>query len=270
MSEIFKTFKPQNSLIAKYIDYYYLDFKPKNVLREFECYPHFNNTISLYKSHKRLNDGSILFEDNSCPLQIFTPIRDKILPIKQKGKIHRIVIVFQPLGVQQFFKDLDFSGYLIDFNFFNQRELTSLFEIEDIFKLREMLDSFLLKRYENYENIILENSMTCIFSNDEYLLSTEALALKLNVSRRHLNRVFNQVFGVSVKKFQKIVVFRKLLNRKLFENPEKTFTSLAHEFYYSDQSHLIKTFQEFTLKSPKKFIDEGTHLGNEDTFWKIL
>ncbi len=270
MNTIFKTFKPQNPLVKKYVDYYYLDKKIENVSLEFECYPHFNNTISLYKSHKMLKDRSVVFENNINPLQIFTPIRDKVLSVKQKGQVHRIVIVFQPLGIQQFFKKLDFSDYLIDFRFFNQKELNLLFETEDVFELREMLDSFLLKRYENYENVILENSMSCIFNSDEYLFSTEALALKLNVSRRHLNRVFNQVFGISVKKFQKIVVFRKLLNQKLFENPEKSFTSLAHEFYYSDQSHLIKTFQEFTSKSPKKLVDEGTHLGNEDTFWKIL
>ena len=28
MNELFETFKPQNSIIKKYIDYYYLDIKP--------------------------------------------------------------------------------------------------------------------------------------------------------------------------------------------------------------------------------------------------
>lgn len=268
MNNVFKTFKPKNSLIAKYVDYYYLDVKPKNSFFEFECYPHFNTTISLYQSHKKLDDSSVIFDANTSPLQIFTPIRDKVLTVKQKGKVYRIVIVFQPLGIQQFFRKLDFSDFLINFKFFDTRELNLLFTTEDISILTEILDFMLLERYQKYENVILENSIHYIFNNNEDLL-IEDLALKLNVSRRHLNRVFNQHFGVSIKKFQNIVFFRKILNQKLFENPKKSFTALAYEFYYSDQSHLIKTFQNFTSKSPKKIVREGTHLGNEDTFWKI-
>lgn len=268
MNNVFKTFKPKNSLIAKYVDYYYLDVKPKNSFFEFECYPHFNTTISLYQSHKKLDDSSVIFDANTSPLQIFTPIRDKVLTVKQRGKVYRIVIVFQPLGVQQFFRKLDFSNYLINFKFFKEQELNLLFMTKKISTLTKVLDYLLLKRYKKYENVILENSIHCIFNNNEELL-IEGLALKLNVSRRHLNRIFNHHFGVSIKKFQNIVFFRKTLNQKLFKNPEKSFTALAHEFYYSDQSHLIKTFQNFTSKSPKKLVDEGTHLGNEDTFWKI-
>lgn len=268
MNNIFKTFRPENPLIAKYIDYYYLDIKPENSFFEFDCYPHFNTTISLYQSHKKLDDSSVVFETNISPLQIFTPIRDKVLTVKQKGKVYRIVIVFQPLGIQQFFRNLDFSDYLTNFKFFNEQELSPLFMTKNISILTKTLDCMLLERYKKYENVILEKSINYIFNNNEGLL-IEDLALKLNVSRRHLNRIFNQHFGVSIKKFQNIVFFRKILNQKLFENPEKSFTALAHEFYYSDQSHLIKTFQNFTSKSPKKIVDGGTHLGNEDTFWKI-
>lgn len=269
MNNVFKTFKPKNSLIGKYVDYYYLDVKPENSFLEFECYPHFNTAISLYQSHKRLDDSSVVFESSTSPLQIFTPIRDKLLTVKQKGKVYRIVVVFQPLGVQQFFRNLDFSDYLINLKFFDEQELSLLFTTNDVSALTKILDSILLKRYKKYENAILENSMNYIFDNNEEL-SIEDLALQLNISRRHLNRVFNHHFGVSSKRFQNIVLFRKILNQKLFENPERSFTALAQEFYYSDQSHLIKTFQNFTSKSPKKLVDEGTHLGNEDTFWKIL
>ncbi len=268
VNDIFKTFKPQNTHIAKYVDYYYLDVKPDNISHEFECYPHFNTTISLYQSHIRLGDKTVIFQENTSPLQIFTPIRDKLLSVKQKGKVYKIVIVFKPFGVQQFFKNIDFSDYLIDFNFFNEKELKSLFKTKDTAILTELLDDFLLKRYNKHKNIILEKSIAYILDNHADLL-VEDLSLQLNISRRHLNRVFKHHFGVPVKKFQKIVIFRQVLNQKLFENPEKSFTALAHEFYYSDQSHLIKTFQHFTSKSPNKLVNEGTHLGNEDTFWKI-
>ena len=57
--------------------------------------------------------------------------------------------------------------------------------------------------------------------------------------------------------------------KKLFENTEQSFTDLAYEFNYSDQSHLNKAFKNFTSNSPKNFLKKGTLLGNEDTFWHL-
>lgn len=87
-------------MIKKYIDYYYLDLKSNNEINEFQCSPHFNNTISIYKSHIQSEEGEIVFEENAEALQIFTPIRQKFLNVKQIGKVYRIVIVFHPLGIQ--------------------------------------------------------------------------------------------------------------------------------------------------------------------------
>ena len=105
MKETFDTFKPKNLTIKEYVDYYYLDIKPNNVINEFQCFPHFNNTISLYKSHIRLKNGKIKFKETAKPFQIFTPIREKVLNVKQSGKVYRIVIVFHPLGIQQFYEN---------------------------------------------------------------------------------------------------------------------------------------------------------------------
>ncbi|WP_313366114.1 hypothetical protein, partial [Sphingobacterium multivorum] len=54
MKELFQTFKPKNPIVKKYVDYYYLDIKPNNVINKFLCFPHFNNTISIYRYHVRL------------------------------------------------------------------------------------------------------------------------------------------------------------------------------------------------------------------------
>lgn len=121
MTEIFETFKPKNSIIEKYVDYYYLDAKPNNVNNEFQCFPHFNNTISLYTSHIRLENGEIKFDKNAKPFQIFTPIREKILGVKQSGQVYRIVIVFNPVGIQQSYKNLNFADYITDFEFFKSK-----------------------------------------------------------------------------------------------------------------------------------------------------
>lgn len=268
MKELFETFKPKNSTVKKYVDYYYLDIKLDNEINEFQCFPHFNNTISVYKSHKLLKNREVAFDETAKPLQIFTPIREKVLNVKQLGKIYRIVVVFHPLGIQQFYKNLSFADYITDFEFFNQNELKEIFSITETEILTSLLDSFLEKRFSNFENTILEKSIQYIFSQYEDF-SVVKISNEIRISRQHLNRIFQSHLGVSVKKFHEIVLFRKTINKKLFENSNENFTELAYEFNFSDQSHFNKTYKNLTKNSPTKFFAKGTVLGKEDTFWHL-
>lgn len=268
MQEIFETFKPKNSTIKKYVDYYYLDIKPNNVINEFQCFPHFNNTISLYKSHIRLKSGEVKFEETAKPFQIFTPIREKVLNVKQLGKVYRIVIVFHPLGIQQFYENLDFSDYITDYDFFTQNELKQILSTAKTDIIANLLDSFLDIRFKEFENTILEKSIQFIFNHYEDF-SVAEISNEIGISRQHLNRIFQSHLGVSVKKFHEIFLFRQTINKKLFENSENNFTELAYEFNFNDQSHFNKIYKSLTENSPKSFFNKGTVLGQEDTFWHL-
>lgn len=268
MKEIFETFKPKNSITKKYVDYYYLDIKPNNVINEFQCFPHFNNTISLYKSHIRLKSGEVKFEETAKSFQIFTPIREKVLNVKQLGKVYRIVIVLHPLGIQQFYENLNFSDYITNYEFFTQIELKEIFSTTATDILTSLFDSFLEKRFKKFENTILDKSVQYIFNHYEDF-SVAEVSNKIGISRQHLNRIFQSHLGVSIKKFHEIVLFRQTINKKLFENSESNFTELAYEFNFNDQSHFNKTYKNLTENSPKSFFNKGTVLGQEDTFWHL-
>jgi AraC-like DNA-binding protein len=268
MKEIFQTFKPKNSIIKKYVDYYYLDIKPNNVINEFRCFPHFNNTISIYKSHVRLQNGEMKFDENAKPFQIFTPIREKVLNVKQSGKVHRIVIVLHPLGIQQFYENLNFADYITDYEFFSTDELREIFSTTQTELITDFLDNTLLKRFRKFDNQILEQAIQYIFSNYESFSVTE-LSTYIGISRQHLNRVFQFNLGVTIKKFHELVLFRQSVNKKLFENPHSNFTELAYEFNFTDQSHFNKTYKTLAENSPKNFFSKGTVLGEEDTFWHL-
>ena len=269
MTETFDTFKPRHKLVSQYVDYYYLDVKPSNEVTEFVCFPHHNTTISIYKSHRRAANRDMIFDPDAASFQIFTPVREQVLRVRQIGKVHRIVIVFHALGIQQFYRDLDFSDYILDHPFLNQGELEQLFTQTKVDVLTEILDQFLWSRYVEFKNETLGYSTAQVFANYEEF-SVEGLANDLRISRRHLNRLFNRHLGVSIKKFHKIVLLRKLLEKKLFSSPQETFTRLAYELNYSDQAHLNKAFKVLTQNSPNQFLKKGTLLGNEDTFWHIL
>lgn len=268
MNAVFETFKPKNPFIAEYVDYYYLDIKPHNVKTEFDCFPHFNNTLSVYKSHISPKKGTAIFESNALPLQIFTPTRESVFQVEQIGSVHRIVLVFKPLGIQQFYRELDFTDFITNYLFFTSSELCQLFETQLTTQIARLLDQFLLDRFQVYDCGTLSNAVSLIL-NHSGSSSIEQIASSLNVSRRHLNRLFNAHFGISVKRFNEIVLFRKTLEHKLFENPEQNFTELAYAFNYYDQSHLNRAFRNFTSNSPKRFLKQGTLLGSEYLFWHL-
>jgi len=268
MKETFETFKPKNEIVKKFVDYYYLDIKPVNKEHKYECFPHFNNTISFYKSHIHLDNGDMLFEEKATPFQIFTPLREKVLHVKQLGPVHRVVIVFHPLGIQQFYKALDFSTYQLNTDFLASHELELLFATINVERLGYLLDSFLERRFETFKNLTLEKSLVYIFANFE-TFSVTKMAKDIGVSRQHINRLFQRNLGVSVKKFHEIVLFRRSITKKLFEDTTKSFTELAYTFNFNDQSHFNKTYKNLTHTSPRLFFAQGTILGKEDTFWHV-
>lgn len=269
MKEVFETFKPKHPKIRSFVDYYYLDIKPHNTFHQFKCFPHFNNTISIHSSHKYLESGQVMFEETEDVLQIFTPIRERVLHVRQRGKVCRVAIVFHPLGIQQFYRNINFNKIVADYEFFEKEESALLFSTTDLNVLTNLLDSFLQKRFVKFEHQILEKSLQYIFSHFEDF-SVSHLSGHLNISRQHLNRIFKHHLGVSAKKFQEIVLFRRTINKKLFENSEENFTKLAYEFNFNDQSHLNKTYKNLTNNSPKAFFNKGTVLGREDTFWHLI
>jgi AraC-like DNA-binding protein len=162
---------------------------------------------------------------------------------------------------------LNVSDYLV-----HEGDLTyiinELFINTDLEILTELLDSFFLKNFHTNENKIVKSAIFKILDDSKYLNDFE-LSKNLQVSRRHLNRLFNENLGVSVKNFQEIVRFRKAMTHKIFEKPLDNFTEISYEYNYSDQSHLNKVFSKLTHNSPAKFLKKGTYLGSEDIFWHL-
>lgn len=262
----FHTFKPLNSVVSKFVSYYYLEIKPDNKKTEFTCFPHYNNSISLYSSHLRTEKGEMLFDTKAPSYQIFTPIRTKTMRVKQVGKVHRIVIVFNPLGVQQFYRNLDFSKPIPGYNFFSPAEIQKLFSETDPAILTGLLDYFLMERHQIYTQEIVSKSIEFIFANLTNF-SVEALAADLMICRRHLSRTFKTNLGLSIKQFHNIILFRKAMERKITIPIETNFTRIAYELNFSDQSHFNKMFRKFTQLSPSEFFNKGTSFGNRDIFW---
>ncbi len=276
MIHIFETFKPLNTLLAKHISYYYLDVADASDYRNtYTCYPHYNNTLSLYKNHvfNRQNGTNVIqFKPDAEPLQIFTPLREAPLKVVQIGPVHKIGIVFNPFGINQFLQSTFSANALLTspaLDFFNGALPAGLFEIFDMDILRERLDQMFLKIFTPSENGYIEKALELFHETGCEMGVDEIAELKLGISRKQLNRLFRQYIGTSARKYRSIVRFRQLMDCKIKQEKTVNYTVLSHQVRYTDQSHFIKACRQLTGLTPSQFFKDGRMMGREDIFWSF-
>jgi len=274
---IFETLKPKNNIIQKYVSYYYLDIADDlNYFNQYTCYPHFNNTISLYKNHvvDFLKEHSVIsFKKDADPVQIFTPLREKILKVTQNGPVHKIGIVFNPLGINQFLReDINISKIISSpsLSFFDNDFILQLFGENNLDKITSLLDNRLLDNFVNFDNAYLLKAVSLLHGSDHEFNIDELAESKLGISRKHLNRLFKKYIGTNPQKYRTIVRFRQLMDYKLKPIHQSNYTSLSHQVHYTDQSHFIKACKQLTNLTPSQFFKEGKIVGSEDTFWNFM
>lgn len=79
------------------------------------------------------------------------------------------------------------------------------------------------------------------------------LADAAGLSLRHFQRRFRTLTGLNPKHYARICRIGHAVHRKLLE-PEASWTNLAHEAGYADQSHFIRDFKALTGTLPSGFL----------------
>jgi AraC-like DNA-binding protein len=82
-------------------------------------------------------------------------------------------------------------------------------------------------------------------------IAIEAIARRLGISRRHLERQFRDHVGLSAKHIARISRIHAAL-AMLHERPQLSGAEIAAECGYSDQAHLIRECQELAGQTPQR------------------
>jgi AraC-like DNA-binding protein len=85
--------------------------------------------------------------------------------------------------------------------------------------------------------------------------SLTTVAADLDVSARHLRRIFHETFGVSPKAFTRLTRFHRAL-RAARRDGHASWASIAAAAGYYDQAHLIAEFRAIAGAPPRAFLDE--------------
>lgn len=126
---------------------------------------------------------------------------------------------------------------------------------------------------EYLHNLIIKNNLktdTILHYAIRHLLNTNGkiplseLHKSLNLSQRTFERKFEQYIGISPRLFSRICRFQASLNQ-LRNTDYLKLSDIAFDNGYTDQSHFIRSFKEFTGLSPLKFEKESFQLAHQSS-----
>jgi len=129
----------------------------------------------------------------------------------------------------------------------------------DIDSCIAVVEPFLLSRLQKNEarvrGSVAVQKLAAILHTRPVPPAIKSLQQQLALSLRQLERNFVKEVGVTPKVYSRMVRFTNLLAYRK-EHPECSWASLAYEFNYADQMHLIKDFKAFLGVNPSAFVME--------------
>lgn len=176
------------------------------------------------------------------------------------GETEMIVVVFQPHTSKLFFnhpislfRNLNISIIEIE-----DKELIELSNrIEDSMNNEtciKFIESFLLNKIivnTSYYLPRLSEIIKSVNSNPD--ISTKELAHIACLCEKQFCRVFSDNVGLSPKEFLRVIRIQRAISI-LQNSPKVSFAELAYDCGFTDQSHMIKEFKQFSGYTPKEFL----------------
>jgi len=115
------------------------------------------------------------------------------------------------------------------------------------------------------ENFLYRKLLTTKIPNEKLISSSELLlksrennsihqiCQQHNISRKHLNFLFQEYLGISPKMLSSLNRFQTILQTISNAKPDK-FTKIAYELNFFDQAHFNNNFKRFTGIKPNEYI----------------
>jgi AraC-like DNA-binding protein len=270
---VIKTIAPSSPILKKYIECFYLYEGNPTTKFSYVAFPHFNTGISFFKgaSFQRQHSSIEILEskDGGVHIEILGKYTRPVF-IAYTGKIQEISIVFKPLGLNRFIREIyqsiapNFSQEFTN-NIWKDFGNKMFLGDDDL----SNLESFLVSQFsDNQELYSIEESLK-ILENSNDKTSIADLAVKLGYNLKTFQRHFKKHMGCSPVEFRRICRFRNSLTKKLDSVQIKNLTEITYDGGYFDQSYFIKEFRKLTNHNPKNFFKAASKVDGDRIVWEI-
>ncbi|HYE10963.1 MAG TPA: helix-turn-helix domain-containing protein [Patescibacteria group bacterium] len=258
-------------------------FMPNPILRKYVSHYTFSYSVANYKEHVKGTaeelilipagggcmifsfDGGELYE--SCWGPTSKPVKvQKDDSTKDK---RMFFIEFLPGGLYEFtgipqnkLRDVQCSLFEIE------KELTrtlrtAVMTSRSVEEIIFRTDNILIRALEN--KFMTNASVISVLNKIKQSggqASIKSLAASEYISERHLNRLFENSVGISVKTYERLVRINRAV--KLYKNNTlQSVSHIAQESGFFDESHFIRDFNEFCNATPNTFVKKVSDFYNE-------
>lgn len=105
----------------------------------------------------------------------------------------------------------------------------------------------------------IDKAVELIFSQHG-MIPVTAIARVAGVGERQLENLFKKYVGLSPKFFTRIIRFSYIF--QLIQENNQSWTGLAYEASFFDQSHFIRNFKDFTGENPSDYSFDEKNMAN--------
>lgn len=276
MVSLFQSFQPKSGILKKHIAYFYFDQADDDGFeKQYSFFPHTYTTLSFYKNAVIEQDHDYYhiqcgIGDNI--LQLLTR-QQSIKTVRQEGRLDKIGIVFFPLGLNHFIREdyhvlakTDVQAFLPSNHDQWEKVIEQCFAAGNTAEKITILETFLSALYHEKDVEQLQTAVK-LLGNVTEQETIQAIAGKIFMSPRSLNRLFQKELAMTPEIFRVIARFRYIMQQKAVLKRNQKLTQLAYESGYFDQASLTKTFKRFTTLSPRQFFEQCTLVGDNGTVW---
>lgn len=127
------------------------------------------------------------------------------------------------------------------------------------------IEKWLLKRFDESKVAPKEASFILDQLQTKPISASKTIFATYPNSQKHLISQFKKYFGLTPKVYHRIFRFNEIL-KQIQNKQQLKWTDIAYEFDYSDQSHFIKEFKEFSGFNPQEFINADFHKDEPNFF----
>ncbi len=244
--------------------FYYKDFQPQHSIERVVPTGHVFIIFELDGMERKTFDNETLVPNGRYSRAWVSGTHKEYLSISAHQNSEMLVVQFKPGGA-------------FEYCHFPLEELNNrVVAAEEVFgeavlEVHRQIsgDTGFLKKFQIVENWLLSRKQEANGTKKEVLKVLESLQLNpmqehgkivadYPKTQKHLISQFKKYVGLTPKTIHRIFRFNEIL-QSIQNKEDLDWSEIAYQFEYSDQSHFIKEFKEFSGFNPQDFIKRDYH-----------
>jgi len=262
--------------LSKHIEsiFYFKNFKPDHSIERVVPTGHVFIIFELDNIERYTYDKSTLQPNGTYKNVWISGMHKDYLSISAPQDSEMLVIQFKTEGAYPFIQQPihKLNNKVIDSKTLFGNELigirTEVLKQNKVSEKFKIVEDWLTKKFikTNTPNTDILNILTQLKTKS--ITESGEIIKTYPLSQKHLINQFKTYFGLTPKVFHRIFRFNNLL-QQIHQKQNLEWSQIAYEFGYTDQSHFIKEFKEFSGFNPQEFIKSDFHNDDETNFFPL-